>query len=637
MAKALEASGTELVTVALRRVDLDAPDGEDILDHLDRERYLLMPNTSGAMDADEAVRLARLARAAGLVDADGRCFLKLEVTPEPRYLLPDPSRRWRAAELLVADGFVVLPYIPADPVLAKRLEEVGCATVMPLGSWIGTQPRAADTRRHRGDRRDAATVPVVVDAGIGAPSHASDAMEMGCDAVLVNTAIATARDPVEIAHAFRLATRPDAARSSPGSRSRVSASRVVAAHWLPRRHERRRAAAAPEARPSGSGSSTTHPDFALDVATIDALSAWSQRDATRRGRRPRVADRRSRSPRHRRAAVAGGRRPARDRSRSRAHELTVRRFGRTMHLFAPLYLSNECVSECTYCGFQVWNRDIVRRTLSPDEVAGETRYLKHLGFRHVLLVAGEHPKHVSADYVGACIAAAAGVGSARVDRGPGVGRPIRIARSSDAGCDGVVLYQETYDARVYPDFHLKGNKRFFDWRLGAPERAARAGVRRIGIGALLGLNADWRFEVLALAAHARFLMRRAWRSDLTVALPRLEPAAGFDDPPHVLTDVEFTLAICALRLALPDAGIVLSTREPARLRDGLARLGVTHMSAGSRTEPGGYEEPGEAEPQFEISDERAPSDVAAVLSSLGYDPVWKDDSPVFRRTAGQRL
>lgn len=205
MAKALEASGTELVTVALRRVDIEAPEGEDILDHIDRDRMLLMPNTSGAVDAEETLRLARLARAAGLNDADGRCFVKLEVTPEPRYLLPDPIETMKAAELLVADGFVVLPYIPADPILAKRLEEAGCATVMPLGSWIGSN-RGLQTRDGIAAIVSMATVPVVVDAGIGAPSHAAEAMEMGCDAVLVNTAIATARDPVEIAHAFRLAT-----------------------------------------------------------------------------------------------------------------------------------------------------------------------------------------------------------------------------------------------------------------------------------------------------------------------------------------------------------------------------------------------------------------------------------------------
>jgi thiazole synthase len=204
MAKALEASGTELVTVALRRVDLDAPQGEDILDHLDTDRYLLMPNTSGAQDADEAVRLARLARAAGLVDTDGRCWIKLEVTPEPRYLLPDPIETLKGAEQLVAEGFVVLPYIPADPILAKRLEDTGCATVMPLGSWIGSN-RGLRTRDGVEAIVAMAGVPVVVDAGLGAPSQASEAMELGSDAVLVNTAIATARDPVEMAHAFRLA------------------------------------------------------------------------------------------------------------------------------------------------------------------------------------------------------------------------------------------------------------------------------------------------------------------------------------------------------------------------------------------------------------------------------------------------
>ena len=371
------------------------------------------------------------------------------------------------------------------------------------------------------------------------------------------------------------------------------------------------------------------PDFELDTLALDDLSAWSSRGASDDD----VARALAAAPPDLVDVAAllspAGRDHLEDVARA-SHELTIKRFGHTMHLFAPLYLSNECVSECTYCGFQVWNRDIVRRTLSPQEVAGQTRYLKSRGFRHVLLVAGEHPRHVSTSYVEECVGVAA-------DEVPHVSIEVQAWDERtyegfvERGCDGLVLYQETYDARVYPDVHLKGNKRYFDWRLGAPERAARAGMRRLGIGSLLGLNPDWRWEVLALVAHARFLMRRAWRADLTVALPRLEPAAGFEDPPCVLSDSEFTLALCALRLALPDAGIVLSTREPARLRDGLAKLGVTHMSAGSRTEPGGYTEPGAAEQQFEVSDGRAPDDVAGALAAIGYDPVWKDDSPVLRR------
>src|SRR5207245_11376515 len=189
MRDAIEASGTEMVTVALRRVDLDATGGPDILEFVDASRVLLLPNTSGAADAGEAVRIARLARAAGLP-----AWVKLEVTPEPRYLLPDPVETLRAAEMLVADGFTVLPYINADPVLAKRLEEVGCATVMPLGSWIGSS-RGIRTRDGLQIIIESAAVPVVVDAGMGAPSHAAEAMELGADAVLVNTAIAIASAP----------------------------------------------------------------------------------------------------------------------------------------------------------------------------------------------------------------------------------------------------------------------------------------------------------------------------------------------------------------------------------------------------------------------------------------------------------
>ncbi len=196
MLASMEASGCEIVTVALRRVDLDNP-GDDMLAHIDRRKYLLLPNTSGARDAEEAVRLARLARAAGCEP-----WVKLEVTPDPHYLLPDPVETLKAAEILVKDGFVVLPYINADPVLAKRLQEVGTATVMPLGAPIGTN-RSLKTRDQIAIIIEQAIVPVVVDAGLGAPSHAAEAMEMGADAVLVNTALAVSPDPARMSAAFR--------------------------------------------------------------------------------------------------------------------------------------------------------------------------------------------------------------------------------------------------------------------------------------------------------------------------------------------------------------------------------------------------------------------------------------------------
>lgn len=197
--EAIDASGAEIVTVALRRVDLDNPEEEGILSAIDDDK-LLLPNTSGARTADEAVRLARLARAAGIEP-----WIKLEITPEPRYLIPDPVETLRAAEILVEDGFTVLPYIQADPILAKRLEEIGTATVMPLGAPIGSNRgvRTADMIRIIIEQSN---IPVVVDAGLGAPSHAAEAMEMGADAVLVNTAMADARDHAAMARAFAMAT-----------------------------------------------------------------------------------------------------------------------------------------------------------------------------------------------------------------------------------------------------------------------------------------------------------------------------------------------------------------------------------------------------------------------------------------------
>ena len=212
MRDALEASGTQIVTVALRRADLSGHGDPfaNILDFIDPEKYLLLPNTSGAMNAEEAVRLARLAATAGLPK-----WVKLEIHPDPQYLLPDPIETLRATEILAAEGFTVLPYINADPVLAKRLEDAGAATVMPLGSPIGSN-RGLETRGQIAIIIEQARVPVIVDAGLGAPSHAAEAMELGADAVLINTAIAVAEDPVRMARAFKMAVEAGRAAREAG-------------------------------------------------------------------------------------------------------------------------------------------------------------------------------------------------------------------------------------------------------------------------------------------------------------------------------------------------------------------------------------------------------------------------------------
>ena len=314
-----------------------------------------------------------------------------------------------------------------------------------------------------------------------------------------------------------------------------------------------------------------------------------------------------------------------------------------MRLFAPLYLSNECVNNCGYCGFSRDN-PIFRTTLTVPEVVAEARHLLELGFRNILLVAGEHPRFVSDGYLDECLAALRDLcPTLGIEVGPMETPEYR--RMVDAGCEGLVVYQETYDRDVYASMHTAGPKKDFDWRLACPERGYQGGFRRIGIGALMGL-ADWREETLALAAHLDYLERHCWKASYTISLPRLRPAAGGFQALTVFTDRDLVQALCAFRLCFPEVGIVLSTREPRLLRDALAPLGVTHMSAGSHTEPGGYTRQGEedlhltvrgrrvererrcgddrATGQFEIDDERSPQEVARRLCELGLDPVWKD-------------
>ncbi|HLP77020.1 MAG TPA: 2-iminoacetate synthase ThiH [Candidatus Paceibacterota bacterium] len=334
----------------------------------------------------------------------------------------------------------------------------------------------------------------------------------------------------------------------------------------------------------------------------------------------------------------------------RAHAVTLQRFGKVVRLFAPLYLSNECINNCKYCGFSRDN-PILRVTLSLDEVKREAAALREQGFRNLLLVAGEHPKFVSNNYLLDCI-------KMLHEEWPSISLEVGPMETEEyrplvaAGADGLVVYQETYDREVYAEMHTAGPKRNFDWRLETPERAYAAGFRRLGISPLYGL-ADWRYEALSAAAHADYLLRHCWKASLTISTVRIRPCAGEFEPLTHITDRELAQLICAIRLMFPDVGIVLSTRETPRLRDGLIPLGVTMMSAGARTEPGGYTGAGKekihhtvrgrivetgasewAEPvkghptnatgQFNVADERSALEVAQLIQRLGYEPVWKD-------------
>jgi 2-iminoacetate synthase len=309
-----------------------------------------------------------------------------------------------------------------------------------------------------------------------------------------------------------------------------------------------------------------------------------------------------------------------------AHELTMKHFGRVIRLFAPLYLSNECVNVCRYCGFSRDN-PIKRVTLSVEQMLAEARYLREEGFRHILLVAGEHPRFISPGYLQECVARLhPDWPSISLEVGPL--ETVEYEPIARSGAEGLVIYQETYDRDVYASMNPKGPKKDFGWRLETAERAYAAGFRRLGIGALLGL-APWRADAVALAGHVKYLLRHCWKAQITVSVPRLRPSAGGFLPSVKVSERELAQLVCALRLTFPEVGIVLSTRERAQLRDGLVPLGITMMSAGSHTEPGGYtgmigSEGEYATEQFEIADGRSTSEVAIVLARMGYEPVWKD-------------
>ena len=305
----------------------------------------------------------------------------------------------------------------------------------------------------------------------------------------------------------------------------------------------------------------------------------------------------------------------------RSAEITALRFGRTTQIYAPLYLSSFCTNRCSYCGFSADNR-IERRLLTLAEAEAEAMLLHRRGFNHILLVSGEAPARLGMDYLEKLALllrprfAAISIEVQPLATG-------EYARLFAAGITSVAIYQETYDRDTYAKVHLSGQKCDFDFRLDTPARAAAAGMREVGIGALLGLS-DWRAEGLALGMHLAWLRKNFWRTGLTVSFPRLRPAAGEFQPLCTVAEKDLSHLVFALRLFDPDVGIILSTREEARYRNGMIGLGPTRYSAGSCTAPGGYSNPEISGEQFAIGDHRTIDEVCAAIKLKGFDPVRKD-------------
>jgi len=304
-----------------------------------------------------------------------------------------------------------------------------------------------------------------------------------------------------------------------------------------------------------------------------------------------------------------------------SYSITRRRFGNTIQMYTPIYISNFCTNACIYCGFNCRN-NIKRVTLTDEEIEREFNHIYNLGFRHIIVLTGEDKNAVSPEKMAQIIKSMHSKFSSLILEV----YPMSIDEYEmliKAGVDGLTVYQETYDRETYSELHPAGKKRDYEWRLNTPDRGALAGMRRLGIGALLGFT-DWRIESYFTLLHAMYLTKTYWKSQVHISFPRLREAEGGYSPDTIITDRDLTHAICASRILLNDAGLVLSTREPMELRNSLAPLGITSMSSGSRTDPGGHTGETKETKQFEIMDPREPEELSAYLQSIGLEPVWKD-------------
>ena len=305
-----------------------------------------------------------------------------------------------------------------------------------------------------------------------------------------------------------------------------------------------------------------------------------------------------------------------------AHKLTMQRFGKVIRLFAPMYLSNECTNVCDYCGFSLGNK-IPRKTLSIAEILKETAALRSQGFEHVLLVTGESANKVSTDYLFKAIMVLNEYFS-------NVSMEVQPLDQSDyqhlikAGLHAVLVYQETYDRKSYAKHHIKGKKTNFNWRLETADRLGRAGINKIGLGCLYGLTEDWRTDSFFAALHLDYLEKKYWQTSFSMSFPRIRPYEGEMSPLVDLQNRDLVQLLCAFRIFNHELELSLSTRESPALREQLLPIGITTMSAGSKTNPGGYSVSDDSLEQFSISDERSPVEVAQMLRLKGYEPVWKD-------------
>ena len=304
-----------------------------------------------------------------------------------------------------------------------------------------------------------------------------------------------------------------------------------------------------------------------------------------------------------------------------SRQLTKKRFGNTIQMYSPMYLSNECQNICTYCGFSMTNK-IPRRTLTDAEILKEVAYIKSKGYDHILLVTGEANKTVGVDYINDALQLIRSqFSNITIEVQPLFQDEYELLIEN--GLYAVLVYQETYHREEYKKHHPKGKKSNFDFRLDTPDRLGKAGIHKIGLGALFGLE-DWRADSFFTALHLKYLQKTYWKTKYSISFPRLRPHSGGLEPKVEMTDPDLVQLICAFRLLDEDVELSMSTRESEVFRNNIVNLGITSISAESKTNPGGYAVAPESLEQFEISDERPTEDITTMLKSQGLDVVWKD-------------
>lgn len=309
----------------------------------------------------------------------------------------------------------------------------------------------------------------------------------------------------------------------------------------------------------------------------------------------------------------------------KANEITVRHFGRTIQLFTPLYLANYCTNQCVYCGFNTANK-ISRMQLTAEELTKEAQAIAATGLKHILILTGDAPAKSTVEYIGDCSKILREYFSS-VNIEVYAMTQDEYAYLIDCGVDGLTIYQETYNKPLYEELHPKGPKRDYGFRLDAPERGCKAGMRTVNVGALLGLESVWQRDAFYTGVHAEYLQRKYPGTNIAISLPRMRPHAGSYQPASIVTDKHLVQLMLAQRIFLPSVGITVSTREPAALRDNLMPLGVTKMSAGVTTAVGGHTADNSSTEQFEISDPRSVEEMCDAIETRGFQPIFKDWEP----------